>query len=163
MEHPVRSVLAVPYASLINAGVIKPAEEGRLTVDGHFLRFCMVAVLATIQLDEQWYVKKYPDIQDAIDRSLVTGAAAHYLNHGYFENRIPYYIQVDSEWYIEQYPDVGEAILRLEFSSAQEHFETAGYSEGRVPYPNFVLRLAAAGDLPNVATEPNVVLRPNFG
>ena len=135
----IRTVVTVPYASLLNAKIIEQTNDGSLLVDRHFLIFCMQPILAKIKVDEDWYLKRYPDVQLAIDNNVVPSAAAHYARHGYFENRMPYRIEVDAAWYLQQYPDVGLAIEREEFSSAQEHFEIVGFAEGRFPYPHFTL------------------------
>ena len=135
----IRTVVTVPYASLLNAKIIEETNDGPLLIDRHFLIFCMQPILAKIKVDDNWYLERYPDVQLAIDTNVVPSAAAHYTRHGYFENRMPYRIEVDREWYLRQYPDVGLAIEREEFSSAQEHFEIVGFAEGRFPHANFSL------------------------
>src|SRR5215469_1123224 len=132
----IRTVVTVPYASLLNAKIIEETNDGPLLIDRHFLIFCMQPILAKIKVDDNWYLERYPDVQLAIDTNVVPSAAAHYTRHGYFENRMQYRIEVDREWYLRQYPDVGLAIEREEFSSAQEHFEIVGFAEGRFPHAN---------------------------
>jgi len=136
---PIKAVVTVPYASLLNAKIVEPTKTGSLIVDRHFLIFCMQPILAQIKVDDVWYLNRYPDVQLAIDNNVVPSATAHYTRHGYFENRMPYLIEVDQDWYLQQYPDIGLAIGRDEFSSAQDHFEKLGFAEGRFPYPNFTL------------------------
>jgi len=135
----IKTVVTVPYASLLNAKIIEPTTNGSLIIDRHFFIFCMQPILAKIKVDDEWYLTRYPDVRLAIDNHVVPNVAAHYTRHGYFENRMPYRIAVDPEWYLQQYPDVGLAIEREEFSSAQEHFEIVGFAEGRFPYPHFTL------------------------
>lgn len=139
MPAPIRTVVTIPYASLLNAKIIEQTNDGSLLVDKHFLIFCMQPALAKIKVDDTWYLERYPDVQLAIDNNVVPSAAAHYTRHGYFENRMPYRIEVDPEWYLQQYPDIRMAIQREEFTSAQDHFEKVGFAEGRFPYANFTL------------------------
>jgi hypothetical protein len=136
---PIKTVVTVPYASLLNAKIVEAKQDGSLLIDRHFFIFCMQPVLAKIKVDDDWYLRRYPDVQLAIDSHTVPNASAHYTRHGYFENRMPYRIEVDADWYLREYPDVRLAIEREEFTSAQDHFETVGFAEGRFPYPHFTL------------------------
>jgi hypothetical protein len=146
MEDIVKSVIAVPYSSLINAKIIVPVSNEHIEIDIHFLKFCMQLILEKIQLDERWYLSTYPDIQVAIQNGEVSSAAVHYVRHGYFENRLPYLIEVDPEWYMEQYPDISLAVSRREFLTPQDHFQRAGFGEGRLPYPGFSLKTISGND-----------------
>jgi hypothetical protein len=133
------SVIAVPYATLMNAKIIVTSiKKPYLAVDQHFLQFCMRSFIEKIRVDEVWYLTNYPDVADGGEGNAF-GAAEHYIKHGYFENRLPYEIKVHEKWYLAQYPDVSAAVSKGEYASAQAHFETIGYAEGRFPYPNFSL------------------------
>ena len=139
MSASIKTVVTVPYASLLNAKIIEPTTDGSLIIDRHFLIFCMQPILAKIKVDNDWYLKRYPDVQTAIANDLVPSANAHYTRHGYFENRMPYRIEVVPDWYLQEYPDVRTAIERDDYGSAQDHFENVGFAEGRFPYANFTL------------------------
>jgi len=143
----IKSVVTVPYASLLNAKIIEPIHDNYVAIDRHFLVFCMQPILARIKIDENWYLDKYPDVLLAIENDVVPNATTHYTKHGYFENRMPYRIEVDADWYLKEYPDIGAAIERGEFASAQDHFEIVGFAEGRFPYRNFTLNtISEPGD-----------------
>lgn len=142
MPSQIRTVVTVPYASLLNAKIIEPTNDGCFRVDRHFLIFCMQPILAKIKVDDEWYLERYPDVQLAIESDVVPSATVHYTRHGYFENRMPYRIEADPDWYLQQYPDIRLAIQREEFASAQDHFEKIGFAEGRFPYANFTLATA---------------------
>jgi hypothetical protein len=140
-------VVAVPYRFLLNARIVLPPEgDEYVKVDRHFFQFCLRPILERIEVDEEWYLSKYPDVLTALEDGAVPSAAAHYVRHGYFENRMPYPIEVDEEWYLEQYPDVRTAIERNTFASAQAHFDIAGFAEGRLPYAGFALATLPNGD-----------------
>lgn len=142
-------LVAVPYISLFNAKIITSASgEDHLLVDRHFFQFCIRSIVSKIQVDEEWYLQRYPDILDAIENGRIASARMHYERHGYFENRMPYPIKVDAVWYLEQYSDVAEGIERGEFSSAQAHFDDVGFAEGRFPFPRFTLSVSADDDNP---------------
>jgi hypothetical protein len=102
----IKSVVTVPYASLLNAKIIEPINNNHVVIDRHFLVFCMQSILARIKIDENWYLEKYQDVLLAIENDVVPNAAAHYTKHGYFENRMPYRIEVDADWYLEEYPAI---------------------------------------------------------
>ena len=123
MPAAIKSVVTVPYASLLNAKIIEPVHDNYVLIDRHFLTFCMQPILARIKIDENWYLDKYPDVLLAIENDVMSNAVTHYTKHGYFENRMPYRIEVDADWYLEEYPDIRLAIERGEFASAQDHFD----------------------------------------
>jgi len=138
------SLLAVPYATLINAKiVVSSIKKPYLAVDEHFFRFCMRSIIDKIKIDEKWYLSRYPDVAEAMGEEGPLSAAEHFIKHGYYENRMPYEIIVEEAWYLDQYPDVLIAVRNGDFASAQAHFEGVGYAEGRFPYPNFSLLTAA--------------------
>jgi hypothetical protein len=130
------------YAALLDRKMIIPsASQPYLAVDQHFFFDHFAQILRRISFDETWYLTKYRDIRDAIEKGSVVDARQHYVRFGYYEHRLPYKIDVDAVWYLETYPDVKVAVERRHYTSGQAHFETAGFREGRLPYPNFALRL----------------------
>jgi hypothetical protein len=110
-----------------------------MRVDLYFFISCMLPLLQRIKVDEAWYLRAYPDVQEAIENGIVTDPQSHYCRFGFFEHRMPYRIAVDELWYLAQYPDVSGAIARQDFASGQAHFDLQGFREGRLPYPNFRL------------------------
>jgi hypothetical protein len=128
------------YASLLNQKILVPSPEANFTfVEKHFLTDCMVLLLQSIRVDAQWYLREYPDVQEAITLGAVPDAKAHYCRFGFYEHRMPYRIVVDETWYLAEYADVRVAIAGRHFSSGQAHFDVDGFREGRIPYPNFQL------------------------
>src|SRR5262249_7248050 len=119
--------------------VILSNSSDYVAVDQYFFNDCLRPLIDKIQLDEQWYLQKYPDVRQAIARKAVKDARDHFVRFGYFEHRLPYEIKVQEEWYVTQYPDIRKAIEEGEFKSGQQHFETVGFREGRIPHANFSL------------------------
>lgn len=91
-------------------------------------------MLATVAVDEAWYLRAYDDISHAVRTGDVESAKKHFVSDGYFEGRLPGRVTVDSDWYLSQYPDVAESVRRGDFTSAQAHFDQDGYREGRLPF-----------------------------
>jgi hypothetical protein len=125
-----------PYSTLCGA---KGSAGPHVTLLEVQLKRLITSVLGRVRVDEAWYVKRYPDVREAMARGNIPSAKYHYRRSGYFEDRIPHRIRVDRDWYLDKYPDVEKAISAGRFSSAQEHFERDGFREGRLPYPNWTL------------------------
>lgn len=90
-------------------------------------------LLSGVDVDENWYVRQYPDVAEAIAEGAIRSARQHYIDNGYFEGRLPFPITVDETWYTAQYPDVADSI-RKGGESGQAHFMQEGYREGRLPF-----------------------------
>jgi hypothetical protein len=90
-------------------------------------------------VDNEWYIKRYPDVADAIRDGTCSGAEDHYFHYGFYENRLPHPVSVDEEWYSAHYDDVRKAIEMGLIASGNEHFDHVGFAEGRIPYPGFSL------------------------
>jgi hypothetical protein len=91
-------------------------------------------ILAGVQVDENWYLKQYPDVAQAISDDMVGSARQHFIDNGYFEGRLPFAMDVDEKFYQKEYPDVADSIKRGSEASAQDHFLRDGYKEGRLPF-----------------------------
>ena len=128
------------YGSLLGRKVVVPSTRtGYIAVDQFLFFELMACRLADVPFDEEWYLKTYPDVGEAIAGGTISSAVKHYARFGYFEHRMPRNIVVDPVWYTEVHPDVREAIERKVYNSAQDHFEVAGFREGRLPYAGFDL------------------------
>ena len=87
-----------------------------------------------VEVDEPWYLDRYPDIADAINQGLVLSPRLHFTNDGYFEGRLPFPIRVEERYYLAQNSGVAEYVRKGELESGQQHFEENGYAEGRLPF-----------------------------
>ena len=92
-------------------------------------------LLSQVVVDEQWYLAQYPDVAEAIAKGTKTSATQHFIDNGYFENRLLFLIPVNETWYFTNYPDVAASVRKGTESSAQAHFMRSGYREGRLPHP----------------------------
>jgi hypothetical protein len=91
------------------------------------------ALLRGVTVDENWYLREYPDVHEAVRAGLFKSAKHHFVQNGYFEGRKPGHCEVDEDWYLLTYPDVSSAIDAKLLASATEHFHVSGYEEGRLP------------------------------
>jgi hypothetical protein len=97
------------------------------------------AAIHTVDVDEEWYLRQYPDVAASLEVGSSTSAKEHYIRYGYFEGRMPRELQVDEVSYVEQNADVAEAIRRGSLRSARQHFNERGPAEGRLPSKGFSL------------------------
>jgi hypothetical protein len=109
-------------------------EKGQLLATARYedLVVMIKLLLSGTDVDEEWYLRQYPDVAKAISDGGAKSAKQHYVDNGYFENRLPFPITVDETWYLREYPDVAEGI-RNGSDTAQDHFVREGYREGRKP------------------------------
>lgn len=92
-------------------------------------------LLATVEVDETWYLGHYDDIAQAVRKGVLRSGRHHFIDDGYFEGRLPFPIKVDERWYLEQNPDVAKDVQTGRVASGQAHFDADGYREGRLPFP----------------------------
>ncbi|MGA3400187.1 MAG: hypothetical protein ABSC95_13290 [Acetobacteraceae bacterium] len=127
----------LPPFNKIKARVHIANEKGELTVNASYEEFrgMLSAVLSVIEVDEPWYLAKYPDVVEGIKAGKVRSAQDHFVHNGYFEGRLPFAIKVDERWYLTQNPAVADQIRSGLLESGQQHFDHDGYREGRLPFP----------------------------
>jgi len=104
-----------------------------------FLRLLAAAVEKKNIFDENFYLREYSDIREALANKKIASAAEHYYKVGYFEGRFPREILIDETFYLDANPDVADAIRKGNVSSAQEHFNYSGFHDGRQPFRDFSL------------------------
>jgi hypothetical protein len=93
------------------------------------------STIASVDVDEIWYIDTYPDVGEAIRRGTHATASDHFRQLGYYEERLPFCPEVDEEFYLTEYPDVLEACERGDVLNATAHFVASGYREGRRAFP----------------------------
>lgn len=130
----------MPYLPSFNAirAMLHIADvKGTLTVTASYDEFAEMVrtVLSVIEVDEAWYLERYPDVAEAIKEGKVASARDHFMQDGYFEGRWPFAMNVDERWYLTQNPGVADYIRAGRLKTAQQHFDHDGYREGRLPYP----------------------------
>ena len=119
--------------------LIWPLAAGDISIKTDFFRDLLRIALGNVLVDDRYYCHLYPDVEKALEQGEFTSPRHHFVEFGYFEDRLPSRIEVDDEFYLRIYPDV-EASLRIGLiPSAQAHFELSGYKEGRLPRENWSL------------------------
>ncbi len=117
---------------------LKPiVARGRLHVEIERSDFLDVvrAILRSVQVDEAWYCKAYPEADAAIRSAEVSSAAEHYARTGYFQGFFPTAVAVDEDWYTSRYAHVRTGLQNGVATSALDHFTRIGYAEGCRPAP----------------------------
>jgi hypothetical protein len=127
----------IPYGQLVHG--IESDQKNKIAVSFEALKKILLPLISKIIVDEDYYLERYEDIHDAIKNRQISSAKEHYVNYGYFENRLPPLFQVDEHWYLARYQDVRDAINEGKWESGQDHFTTAGFAEGRYPSRNWEL------------------------
>ena len=114
-------------------------KNTRILLDMELVTALLRALADGISVDDAWYRKRYPDVEDGIRKGEFKSAKHHYVEFGYFEDRVPQYFKVDDEFYRNTYPDIAEHIETGRLLSNQEHFELYGFKEGRLPWSEWRL------------------------
>jgi hypothetical protein len=126
----------VPPFDLIKQYVQISNVKGEVRVSASYEDFVTILklMISSTEIDEEWYLRRYEDIAQAVRNGDIASAKRHFVDDGYFEGRIPAPLAVDGDWYLSEYPDVAESVRRGDFTSAQQHFAEDGYREGRLPF-----------------------------
>jgi len=129
-----------PPLQFTNFGVIKrengvawPSATGAVSLNLDFFRVLIRLALEHVRVDDRYYLRSYPDVGEAMENGLFTDPRHHYVEFGYFEDRLPFRIDVDEEFYFRSNPDIKASVTAGLVPSAQVHFERHGYKEGRLP------------------------------
>jgi len=126
----------VPPFEAIKGLLHLSTARGKTRVDMTYedLRNMIKALLSVIEVDDAFYLARNPDVAEGIRKGTIRSAQDHFVDHGYFEGRLPYRIEVDEKWYLQTHPDIAETLRGGEYKSGQDHFDGPGYSEGRAPF-----------------------------
>ncbi len=103
-------------------------EKLYITTEYKFFQKIIQDFLRLVPVDQEWYLKQYPDVVQA-----GMSAREHFAEHGYFEGRLPAPLTVDEGWYLKANPDVADQIAAGDMPDALTHFREHGYAEGRLP------------------------------
>jgi phytanoyl-CoA hydroxylase len=88
---------------------------------------------ARFEFDEEWYLRQYPDVAEAVRAGTQQSGLQHYLLHGLLEGRrgAPGF---DAEWYARAYPLVLEEADAGSVESLYSHYCEIGRHRGYLPY-----------------------------
>lgn len=127
----------LPPFEVLKSTLDLTSSRGRTRVDMTYedLQQMIRTLLTVVEVDEAFYLSRYPDVAAGIRQGDIRSAREHFVDHGYFEGRLPYRIEVDETWYTETHPDLAPSIGTSEYATAQDHFDGPGYAEGRQPFP----------------------------
>jgi hypothetical protein len=110
-----------------------PIESDSIALKRTLFENLLRLALEHVRVDERFYLRLYPDVVDAVKKGAFASPRHHYVEFGYFEDRLPFRIEVDEEFYFRSNPDIKEGVSKGLIPSAQVHFERHGYKEGRLP------------------------------
>lgn len=124
---------ATPPFKVIKKHLSVAAVRGMPKVNNSYTEILEIIalVLRGVRVDEDWYLKQYPHLAEALKAGDIKSARNHFVHSGYFEGRLPCEPELDEKWYLTEYPDVAEGIARGEIQSARDHYLEHGYAEGR--------------------------------
>jgi hypothetical protein len=115
-------------------------DSSYVTIPKEIFRLLLAGAIRNKDVfDERFYLEMYPDIAAAVKSKKIKSGIDHYVETGYFENRLPRKLIIDERYYLQENPDVADAVRKGHVKTAQDHFNQSGFSEGRVPYKDFSL------------------------
>jgi hypothetical protein len=120
-------------------GLSWPPDSEEISLSVGLFRDLLRFAVVRVRFDERFYLHTYPDVADALANGLFTDAHHHYVEFGYFEDRLPFRVDVDATFYFRAYPDIKTAVADGAVPSAQAHFERYGFQEGRLPREDWSL------------------------
>lgn len=101
-----------------------------------FLKLVRMALQA-VPFDEAYYISEHPDVAASIASGKIKSGKEHYVNIGYFENRLPRRIDINENDYLNANPDLKKAYADGHITSLMDHFIYTGIQEGRQPKIEF--------------------------
>ncbi|MEH3148188.1 MAG: hypothetical protein PGN34_23300 [Methylobacterium frigidaeris] len=110
-----------------------------ILIDKTLFMAVLKTALASVRVDDEWYLNRHQDVKDAIARGEFTSPKDHFIRYGYLEGRLPYAIPVDEAYYLDRNPDVRAGVESGAMRDAATHFYMSGALEGRLPYEGFTL------------------------
>ena len=118
-----------PFNAIKDRVRLTSSAEG-LQVSVEYKSFLLIIrdLLRGVAVDEEWYLKRYPDVVQS-----GMSARQHFAEHGYFEGRLPSALAINEHWYLKANPDVAEQVNAGEIPDGLTHFREHGYAEGRLP------------------------------
>ncbi len=117
---------------MLNLTTVRGSTRVNMTYDD--LQKVLRTLLSAVAVDVAFYLRHNPDVAEGIENGTIYSAQEHFVDHGYFEGRLPYFIAIDEDWYRLHHADISETIRNGEYASGQDHFDGPGYSEGRQPF-----------------------------
>lgn len=76
-----------------------PSVSDKVEVSTDLFRILLRLALENVPFDEDYYLALYPDVMEALKEGSFTNARHHYIEFGYFEDRLPFHVEVDEAFY----------------------------------------------------------------
>ncbi len=111
----------------------------KVSVYAKALLLLLAEVLRYVEVDESWYLERYPDVRAAVLSGDTTSARFHFAAAGYREGRLPRELPFDAAYYFDQYKDLANTFGRSDVAALRHHYETNGFFEGRAGVPEHFL------------------------
>lgn len=115
------------------------AKKDQVQIPVTLLNFLLLQMLKETEFNEVQYLKKNPDVAEAVKRRQVRSGREHYLAAGFLEGRRGALPSVDEEWYRKANADVAIAVRKGELASGADHYEMVGAAECRPPAKEYEL------------------------
>jgi len=81
--------------------------------------------------DEEFYLRKYPDITRHVNAGRLRNGLQHFMASGHFEHRQPF--ELDVRWYANTYPDAAMAVGVGRLGSLHDYHMEVGHTLGHYP------------------------------
>jgi hypothetical protein len=125
-----------PYDVLLQvlrSGARAPRGGGEITMPRALLDLMLRLLVAEMPFDEAEYLKRNPDIAEALMQGKIADAHQHFITSGYFEGRVGGAPAVDAAWYQQRNADVASEVAAGGVASAADHYIQSGAREWRSP------------------------------
>jgi hypothetical protein len=89
----------LPPFEIIKGMLNLTSARGKTRVDMTYedLQKIIRILISAVEVDEAFYLSRNPDVADGIRKGGIRSAREHFVDHGYFEGRLPYQIEVDRD------------------------------------------------------------------
>jgi hypothetical protein len=144
LRHSAISDYFPPCSVLLRQANLTPKDiqgTGSVAVPRSFLRALISELLSCASFDENWYGRRYPDVEGARLAGDIKSLHDHFKTAGYFEGRLPAEPPFDADWYRKHYRDLADAFDASDSEGLQRHYVVAGYYEGRAGSPDSLAEL----------------------
>lgn len=134
LPNPITTSEITNFGAIARAeGFVWPPSSDRVNLTAGLLKQLFRLIAQNLPFDEAYYLLNNPDVKEAIESGSFASARDHYVEFGFFEDRLPFAVSVDEDFYFLRNPDVKQKVIEGVFPSAQVHFEQFGFQEGRLP------------------------------
>jgi hypothetical protein len=110
-----------------------PREADDIVIPRVMFELMLRLLVEKMPFDKEDYLKRNPDVAEALSQGKIKDARQHFITKGYFEGRVGGAPRVDEKWYQRRYADVAVALEDGGIASATDHYVDSGTREWRSP------------------------------